>query len=83
MAEEKIVVTGSSLPNVSKRTLQQVCIAVGSFLVGRGWLSADTASALGAVALVLLPALWQQIGGWVSHREKVDLAEDASIGTVK
>lgn len=39
---------------------RQIVLALGGYAMGRGWLQADTLTALATVAAVVIPLIWGQ-----------------------
>ncbi|WP_022684569.1 hypothetical protein [Sphingobium bisphenolivorans] len=39
---------------------RQIVLALGGYAMGRGWLQADTLTAIGTVAAVVVPLVWGQ-----------------------
>lgn len=80
-----IVVDSSAIPSGLMLGLRQVALAAGSYLIGRGYLSADTATAIGSVLLIVAPVVWGQVRSYLKKRQDVTIANAApdSVAVVK
>ncbi len=41
--------------------IRQIALVAGGFAVGRGWLAADTLTAITTIAVLIVPFVWGQI----------------------
>jgi hypothetical protein len=71
---QPIVVNESPVPDQLAAAARVLCVAAGSFLIGRGWLSEDTAAAIGVVLMTAGPFLY---GQWKTRQRARQLASIA------
>ncbi len=85
MADETdtIVVSENGIPAQLYSAGRTIAIAVGMWAVGRGWLSAGTATALGTILLVAAPFVYGQLKVWFNHKKMVVLAASSPQGVVR
>lgn len=69
-----IVVNESPLPDNITAGLRQVLLALGAWAAGRGYLEADTATAIVTVALVVIPFAYGQYKTWARASQLATVA---------
>lgn len=74
-----VQVNANSLPDQFWTGVRQIATVVGAWAVGKGYLQADTASALGAILLVAVPIAY---GQWKTYLRATQLATIASSPSV-
>lgn len=82
-----ILVNPTPTPDQAWSALRSAGIAVGAWAIGRGYLQADTASALGAILLVVVPFVIGQLKTRRRAQELVTVASSRrvpdSVATIK
>lgn len=80
---EEIEIKGSGAGAQFAAALRQMCLVVGGWLAGRGYLEADTVAMLGTVSIILGPAAYGQYKQWKRHMRTVEIAQRADGVRVK
>lgn len=73
----KITIDESAVPSGLAAALRQILLVVGGYLIGRGYIQADTWAAIGTVATVAAPFVYGQYITWAKHRDSVEVFDAA------
>jgi hypothetical protein len=75
MSDETITVPASPWPEQLFTAARQIVPVVGAYAVGRGWLSADTATVIGGVLAIVAPIAWGQVKTWDRSKKLANFAD--------
>jgi len=73
----KITINESAVPAAVASAGRQIMLVVGGYLIGRGYIQADTWAAIGTIGTIAAPFAYGQYVMWVRHRENVEVYDAA------
>jgi hypothetical protein len=72
--DEPMTIPANPLPEQLFTAARQIVPVIGAFAVGKGWLSADTATMIGGVLAIVAPIVWGQLKTLERSRKLTALA---------
>lgn len=73
----KITINESAVPSGAAMAGRQIMLVIGGYLMGRGYIQADTWAAIGTIATVAAPFVYGQYITWAKHRDSVEVYDAA------
>ena len=83
MNEEDITVRENGAPAQLAAAVRQIVLIASGWLVGKGYIPADMAGALGTLVLVGVPFAWGQYRQWSTHQKIVTLVAASDKASFK
>lgn len=71
------VVNSNQLPGLAAAALRYIASPLAAYLLGKGYITADQATEVGTVLIVVGSAVWGLYGTWKSKHTVVKIASDA------
>lgn len=78
-APQPFTVSASPIPDLAASNLRVVLIAFGAWAIGHGWFTQGTFDTLIPIALILVPWVWGQVKGFLTHDKLASVAADPRV----